>query len=428
MKNSIIVITIAVLFLCSAVHATTWYVHPDSTLNSIQAGMDLCATGDTVLVGAGTYVENINFNGMAITVTSEYGPDTTIIDGGSPTNSDTGSVALFVNGEDTNSVLEGFTIANGSGTNDPVWGNLGGGILCMNSSPVIANNIIFSNIAEWGGGLECIFDAHAIARNNTFFNNQGTIQGGGISTEFSSSPLIINNTINGNAGGFGGGIVIDSLSQAIVRKNIITNNTAYNYGGGVGCYNNCSPTIDSCVITGNNLWGIHVGYSYPEIHECNIFDNAVYEVYNYPTGIVVNAENNWWGHATGPYHPTSNPGGQGGMVSNFVDFDPWATGPWPWGVEEYESTEPSFVDLQVNPNPFRDRVSIMFGTEYNMETTVFTIYDATGRVVKAFDHLTNNHIFWNGTDNAKRRLPSGVYFLKMETVSNVATKKLLMIR
>ena len=77
-RIGLLVITITVLFLCGTAHATTWYVHPDSALNSIQVGIDLCATGDTVLVGAGTYIENINFNDMAITVTSEYGADTTI--------------------------------------------------------------------------------------------------------------------------------------------------------------------------------------------------------------------------------------------------------------------------------------------------------------------------------------------------------------
>ena len=48
---------------------------------TIQSAINAANNGDTVLVSPGTYVENINFNGKAITVTSSSGPVTTIIDG-----------------------------------------------------------------------------------------------------------------------------------------------------------------------------------------------------------------------------------------------------------------------------------------------------------------------------------------------------------
>jgi hypothetical protein len=37
----------------------------------------------------------------------------------------------------------------------------------------------------------------------------------------------------------------------------------------------------------------------------------------------VDAIYNWWGHASGPYHPMANPSGIGNPVSNDVDFEPW---------------------------------------------------------------------------------------------------------
>jgi hypothetical protein len=48
----------------------------------IQAGINVANNGDSVLVAPGTYTENINFMGKAITVKSSKGASVTIIDGG----------------------------------------------------------------------------------------------------------------------------------------------------------------------------------------------------------------------------------------------------------------------------------------------------------------------------------------------------------
>ncbi len=57
-----------------------------------------------------------------------------------------GSVVTFENGEDSTTVITGFTITNGKA-------HLGGGIHCNNSSVVITDNYITFNIARgrWEG-------------------------------------------------------------------------------------------------------------------------------------------------------------------------------------------------------------------------------------------------------------------------------------
>ena len=53
------IVFVMLVVLLSAAFAKVWYVHPDSTRDSIQPCLDACGAGDTVLVAAGTYHERI---------------------------------------------------------------------------------------------------------------------------------------------------------------------------------------------------------------------------------------------------------------------------------------------------------------------------------------------------------------------------------
>lgn len=59
------------------------------------------------------------------------------------------------------------------------------------------------------------------------------------------------------------------------------------------------------------------------VHDNDIFGND-FGLRNGGQG-VVRAEENWWGDASGPYHPELNAEGQGDEVSDDVDFRPWRT-------------------------------------------------------------------------------------------------------
>ncbi len=124
-------------------------IHVPADQPTIQAGINAANNGDTVLVAENTYFENINFKGKAITVASNFilNGDTsfisnTIIDGSQPMYPDSASVVYFISGEDTTSIIQGFTITGGKGTYLPTTRRGGGGILCYYSGAKILNNHI----------------------------------------------------------------------------------------------------------------------------------------------------------------------------------------------------------------------------------------------------------------------------------------------
>ncbi len=372
-KVSILIGAIGVLLYVSIAHADTWYVHPDSTLNSIQAALDLCSDNDTVLVGPGIYFEHLVWqNTQSIDLRSEYGPDTTVVNGDGLRS--TIDISYEV---DTTTIIDGFTIRNGKI-----------GIHLYGASPTITNNLITNNTNSEigpaaGGGIACWHNASPIISRNTIANNTvGGLgaDGGGIACWENSSPRIINNTITGNVcsgglGAGGGGISCVLSSAPIIIGNTIANNSVDAVlncsGGGIGCFES-SPTIDSNTITNNNGGGISCSTSTPTIHYNNIVDNIGHGVENRDSTITLNATNNWWGDATGPYHPTANPGGLGDTVSDYVDFEPWLTGP---GVEEKRITKP--IDKYDNLG-----ATIFAGPLLLPKGKKCRVFDITGRVVE----------------------------------------------
>lgn len=139
---------------------------------TIQAGINAASNGDMVLVAPGTYTENINFFGKAITVTSSAGPKTTIIDGGQ-----LAPVATFSSGEGSKSILSRFTLQNGTSTFATAYA--GGGVYIDGSSPTIAENIIQNNSAcNDGGGIGVSFGSPLIEDNTIKNNSQSGCSGG----------------------------------------------------------------------------------------------------------------------------------------------------------------------------------------------------------------------------------------------------------
>jgi hypothetical protein len=244
------VVTLCTLLYSAPVNAQN-VIHVSADQATIQAAVNAATNGDTVLVAPGTYTENINFGGKAITVTSSDGSSVTIIDGGG-----NGSVVTFNSGEGSSSVLSGFTIQNGSTY------YAAGGIQITASSPTIRGNVITRNHAPNEIGIN-INGGSPVIKNNTITGNTqiGSSGGGGGGIYASGSstspgaPLITRNTITNNSvanSGNGGGILADYFSTPTIQDNLVQGNVAYNSGGGVAVRTYGTTIVVQNIIANNS--------------------------------------------------------------------------------------------------------------------------------------------------------------------------------
>lgn len=257
------------VFLVEPAFCVTYYVPDD--FPTIQAAVDATWGGETIIVRAGTYTgegnKNITINKI-ITVRSESGPENTIID-----CEGAGRGFSFVNVSNL-TVLDGFTIINGSVTGTTTTGN-GGGIYCSSASPRISNCIISGNRASYyGGGIYGTGSSFTLT-NCSIINNGASGSGGGIYATGGTSSLsncsitgniagtsghgggiysgalsITNSTIIDNsAGGDGGGIYSGTVS--ITNSSIIDNSSSNGDGGGIRINGTTSSSITNCAIVSN---------------------------------------------------------------------------------------------------------------------------------------------------------------------------------
>lgn len=271
-------------------------------------------------------------------------------------------------------VIHGNTITNSGGKGINYWAENGG---------VITDNVITNS------NYEAIYtDAQATISGNQISggNMYGILVAGGSAGSTVSGNTISNTnwegiqsdvsvtiTYNDISGGYNGIQLSNTASGSVIDGNNIHDNRFWGLS--------ILDSVTDVIVTNNQLannpycgvivWGDGDGSG---IHiNCNeITGNGIYGVESKRTTSDVDAENNWWGDVSGPYHLTSNPSGTGDSVSDNVDFVPWITMMMYSGATIFPNTENVILQATFTNSisPYIGNVDFYINAEYVGTVTV----------------------------------------------------------
>ena len=219
---------------------------PDD-IATLQGAIDLAQGDDVIVVGPGRYDESINFKGKAITLRSAKGAAVTTIDGWKSKD----SVIKCISGEGPSTVIDGFTITGGTGNRDLYSDDetIGGGLLCLHSSPTVLNCIFVSNTASYQGGAIYNGDrSNTIVRNCKIRSNVSE-RGGGVYNS-RGKPEIRDTELADNEAKYGGGGMYNFGSSVRLTNCVFKHNRAAYNGGGVYDYDSTGRMV-ATVFTDN---------------------------------------------------------------------------------------------------------------------------------------------------------------------------------
>lgn len=224
---------------------------------TIQAALNAASPGDTVAVSPGTYPENIDFLGKAVSVVSTGGASQTTIaapGGTAVTIGPAGSIVGFTISGGTATFGAGMAVS-GSGTiiakdifqsNQEGSGGFGAAIAGNVASPVIEQDLFVGNSCDsqfLSGVVSFVNDSSPTIENNVFHDNP--CRAINLTLPQGNTPLVINNTMVRNSVGVRVDGRIPSASE-IGRNNIIVDN-----GIGLEVDFGSGPTWDHNLVFGN---------------------------------------------------------------------------------------------------------------------------------------------------------------------------------
>lgn len=220
-------LALSTLTLGTAAQST---LHVPGTYPTIQAAIAAASDGDTVLVAPGTYVEELDYLGKAITVASASGAAATVL-------SSVNSAVSFVNDEGPGSVLRGFTVT----------GNVSGraAIHGPGAQPRIERCIIRDNrtSSALAAGVVCDGElTDCLIASNANGNGTAGVAG---------APTLVRCVLSGNVGYDGAAALLfgGGMTDCFVLGNTSAEGS---YGGAVSIQSRTPVTLLRCVLAENS--------------------------------------------------------------------------------------------------------------------------------------------------------------------------------
>ncbi|MEA2095731.1 MAG: T9SS type A sorting domain-containing protein [Candidatus Cloacimonadota bacterium] len=294
------------------------------------------------------------------------------------------SSAIEVIGSD-NVLISQSIIANNTNSGNTA------GIICNASSPEITNNVIVNNTGQWGA-FSLSNNSNAIITNNTIANNESTNATPYLFFLMNSVPVITNS------------IIIDNGEIHFVQS---------------------TPIITYSCVTG--------GFT----GEGNIDEDPLFVAPTTGDGTDYNGLiASWWLQTGSPCIDAGNPDAMYNDPDGSRNDMGAYGGPNSMGPTDSDDNTVNVVavnSISVYPNPFNPTTNIALSINENdiQQPVSVEIFNIKGQLVKT---LVNNEVVqttnfvWNGKDNNGNSTSSGMYFVKMKTVSSEVSKKMLLIK
>ncbi len=240
---------------------------------TVTGAVGRAAPGDTVLVAAGLYRENLRLDKPVVLLggwdrsfrSRDPRREETILDGEGVNR----QVILIQmrSGEESVGVVavDGFTIRNG-------WVDGNGGGLCAEGTVyvVLRNNVFRNNYARYHGGAVCYFKgASGLVEGNLFDGNAVVFHGGGLClldnarVDVSSNHFVRNRVVADS----GGGVAALKGGRIVVRGNRFEENFAIKRGGAISFLQGVEAEVEENLIVRN---------------ECGTMGGAIYSWKSFP--------------------------------------------------------------------------------------------------------------------------------------------------
>ncbi len=474
-KRSLVVLAISILLVTPAAARTLDVPRPYAT---IQAAIDVASDGDRIVVWPGIYREQLDFRGKTLALTARQGWQSTriappgvvndlpdqrelsTVDGkrmAGPTRP--GVLISLPPGSGPSTVIEGFHL-DGEGTNE--------GIHCRGSDVTISGCVVENCIGSYDGGGMWFEHCAPTVERCVLRHNRTPISGGGIFIRLGvgfGQPRFVDNEIHDNVAGNGGGIVCIEGEGALIERNRIWDNHVD--PPRTEAWGAVTIRADNCLVRNNTISFNDGGITVIGSKDVDLRNNIVSG--NLKGGLIVN---DYWGHTETLTHDYNdvwdNAGGNYLAVVpavHEISLDPRFRGPLlERGPNQLAlrhdspcidagDPDPAYADPDGSRNdlgalPFHrvhpPKPLAMLGGKgllvrnwpnpFNPSTTISYSLPEPGRVRLAIHDVRGARVAtlvdadlpsgeksaeWSGRDDRGAPVPSGIYFVRLQTSSGM---------